>query len=84
MTKRIKQLVELKESREQVTQNLMKYQDKMKALFDKRPKTKISRHVNLCLDGMLEEKTNKNMENLILCGLDPSKFLKSKQTKHSC
>jgi len=40
LTRRIHQLVELHENREKVYQNLTKYQEKMKAMFEKNVKNK--------------------------------------------
>lgn len=66
LTRRINQLVELQENKEKVTQNLIKYQDKMKILFEKRLRTEFFNQVTLYSDEMSGERTKVNMENLIL------------------
>lgn len=58
LKRRINPLVELQEKKERVTQNLLKYQDNMNALFDKMAKDRIFQRGDLVLrwDSKSEDK----------------------------
>ena len=69
MMRRMMDLVELQQIREQVIGKLEAHQQRIKGMFDKRAKAD-----NFQLDigsssGMLSDRTRGNMENYTICGL---------------
>ena len=74
--RRVNQIIELNENRDEVQYKLNKYNNKMKILFDRRAKERDFKEGDLVLDEMLGEKRMESMENLTIYSLDLYQSLK--------
>jgi hypothetical protein len=72
ITRRINQLIEVQQNRAEVDEKLQKYQDNMKALFDKKAKDREFLPDDLILKWDARKEDAENMENSITSGVDLS------------
>ena len=69
MTRRINQITEVQQIREEVNEKLQRYQDKMKAMFDKKGKDREFLLGDLVLKWEARREDVGNMEKLIIFAL---------------